>query len=154
MTKTPQKRLPPFAIESLFTHPAALALPAAGFGMLCRLLFHFIMTDCRPIPRAGDELAGIMRAHRPTMRGHQKQILVIFDELAPEIIKARKIYEQRLQRVRELGENGRVSQRLRAITNKPTRPNADSALAITAPKRERTAPITRPLTRSDSAWRE
>jgi len=153
MTNTP-KRIPPFALEILAHHPLAMTLPAAGFGMLCRLIFHFILTNCRPIPKTGDDLCGIMRAHRPTFNTHKKDIMEIFQELAPKLQEADRIYKQRIQRVKELGEKGNVSRRLRAITDKPTRPNADSALAITAPKRERTAPVTRPLTQSDSAWRE
>jgi hypothetical protein len=68
--------------------------------------------------------------------------------------KADQIYKQRIQRVKDLGEKGNVSRRLRAITNKPTQPNADSAMAVTAPKRERTNPTPQPFTNSDSAWRE
>ena len=154
MTKQPPRRIPPFALEILAHHPLAMTLPAAGFGMLCRLIFHFILTNCRPIPKTGDDLCGIMRAHRPTFNTHKKDIMEIFQELAPKLQEADRIYKQRIQRVKDLGEKGNVSRRLRAITDKPTRPNADSALAVTAPKRERTNPTRRPFTNPDSAWRE
>jgi len=131
-----------------------MTLPAAGFGMLCRLIFHFILTDCRPIPKDGDNLRGIMRAHRSTWTEHKKDILSVFQDLAPQLEAADKHYKQRREAVKAMGEKGRAVQRLRALSNKPPRPNADAALAITAPKRERPAPVTRPLTQSDSAWRE
>ena len=153
MTNTP-KRLPAFAFEMLTNHPLALTLPAAAFGMLCRLIFHYIMTECRPIPKEGDNLRGIMRCHRSTWTEHKSDILAVFQDLAPQLQKADQIYKQRIQRVKDLGEKGNVSRRLRAITDKPARPNADSALAVTAPKRERTNPTPRPFTNSDSAWRE
>jgi uncharacterized protein YdaU (DUF1376 family) len=153
MTNTP-KRLPAFAFEMLTNHPLALTLPAAAFGMLCRLIFHYIMTECRPIPPDGDNLRGIMRCHRSTWTEHKTDILAVFQDLAPKLEHANQSYQNRLANVRELGKRGNVTTRLKAHGKKQARPNADSALAIRAPKRERTAPITRPLTQSDSAWRE
>ena len=150
MTNTP-KRLPAFAFEMLTNHPLALTLPAAAFGMLCRLIFHYIMTECRPIPKEGDNLRGIMRCHRSTWTEHKSDILAVFQDLAPQLQKADQIYKQRIQRVKDLGEKGNVSRRLRAITDKPARPNADSALAVTAPKRERTT-TNRPTTPRLDGW--
>jgi len=138
MTKPEKRRIPPFALEILAHHPLAMTLPAAGFGMLCRLIFHFILTDCRPIPKDGDNLRGIMRCHRSTWTEHKKDILSVFQDLAPQLEAADKHYKQRRAAVAAIGEKGRVTQRLRALSNKPPRPPADAALAITAPKRERT----------------
>ena len=154
MTKPTPKRLPAFAFEMLTNHPLALTLPAAAFGMLCRLVFHYIMTECRPIPPDGDNLRGIMRAHRSTWTEHKKDILSVFQDLAPKLEHANQSYQNRLANVRELGKRGNVTTRLKAHGKKQAQPNADSTLAITAPKRERPAPVTRPLTQSDSAWRE
>jgi len=138
MTKPTPRRIPSFALEILAHHPLAMTLPAAGFGMLCRLVFHFILTNCRPIPKTGDDLCGIMRAHRPTFNTHRADIMAIFNDLAPQLEAADKHYKQRRAAVAAIGEKGRVTQRLRALSNKPPRPPADAALAITAPKRERT----------------
>ena len=151
MTKPTPKRLPAFAFEMLTNHPLALTLPAAAFGMLCRLIFHYIMTECRPIPPDGDNLRGIMRCHRSTWTEHKTDILAVFQDLAPKLQEADRLYKQRIQRVKDLGEKGNVSRRLRAITNKPPRPNADAALAITAPKRNRVTPEPQQI-RSGNAW--
>ena len=143
--KTLPKRLPAFAIDMLTQHPLALTLPAAGFGMLCRLIFHFIATQCRPIPKMSDDLCGIMRAHRPTFNTHKADIMAIFRELEPELIEAEQAYRRRLQRVKDLGEKGRVSQRLRALKETPPRSKPANPMQISTPKR---APIThapRPL---------
>ena len=154
MTKPTPKRLPAFAFEMLTNHPLALTLPAAAFGMLCRLLFHFIMTQCKPLPKDSDDLRGIMRAHRPTWNHHKKEIMLVFNDLAPKLEHANQSYQNRLANVRELGKRGNVTTRLKAHGKKQARPNADSALAVTAPKRERTNPTPRPFTNPDSAWRE
>jgi len=151
MTKPTPKRVPSFALEILAHHPLAMTLPAAGFGMLCRLVFHFILTDCRPIPKIGDDLCGIMRAHRPTFNTHRADIMAIFNDLAPKLIEADRQYKQRREAVKAMGEKGRVSQRLRALANKPTRPNADNALAVTAPKRDRTTTPPRQIP-TGNAW--
>jgi hypothetical protein len=152
MTKPTPKRVPAFALEILAHHPLAMTLPAAGYGMLCRLIFHYILTDCRPLPKISDDLCGIMRAHRPTFNTHRADIMAVFNDLAPQLETADKHYKQRRAAVAAIGEKGRVTQRLRALSNKPPRPNADAALAITAPKRERVTPTPKP-TQPDSAWR-
>jgi len=150
--KPPPRRLPAFAIDLLAHHPIALTLPAAGFGMLCRLVFHFIATQCRPIPKMSDDLCGIMRAHRPTFNTHKADIMAVFRELEPELIEAEQAYRRRLQRVKDLGEKGRVSQRLRALKETPSRSKPADPLQVTTPKR---APIThapRPLPNPNDGW--
>jgi hypothetical protein len=154
MTNKPlPRRLPAFAIDLLTQHPIALTLPAAGFGMLCRLIFHFISTQCRPIPTGGDDLCGIMRAHRPTWNTHKKDILAIFRELEPQLIESQRQYMQRRAAVAAMGEKGRVAQRLRALHDRKPRSKSPDQLAPTAPKRAQitTAPPTFPPT--DGEWR-
>ena len=153
MTNKPTpRRLPAFAIDMLTQHPLALTLPAAGFGMLCRLIFHFIATQCRPIPKMSDDLCGIMRAHRPTFNTHKADIMAIFRELEPELIEAEQAYRRRLQRVKDLGEKGRVSQRLRALKETPPRSKPADPMQISTPKR---APVThapRPIPTASDGW--
>lgn len=150
--KPPPKRVPPFALEMLAHHPLAMTLPAAGFGMLCRLIFHFILTNCRPIPKTGDDLCGIMRAHRPTFNTHRADIMAIFNDLAPQLEAAEKHYKQRREAVTAMGEKGRAAQRLRALSNKPARQPAIDPLAITAPKRAPTIPEPQQIP-TNTAWR-
>lgn len=145
------KRLPAFAFELLTTHPLALTLPAAAFGMLCRLLFHFIMTEARPLPKDSDDLRGIMRAHRPTWNHHKADIMAVFNDLAPKLEHANRSYQNRLANVRELGKRGNVTTRLKAHGKKQQQPNADNALAVTAPKRDRTTTPPRQIP-TGNAW--
>ena len=150
--KPTPRRLPAFAIDMLTQHPLALTLPAAGFGMLCRLLFHFIATNCRPIPPEGDDLRGIMRAHRGTWTQHRESILAVFRDLEPQLIEAQRLYELRRAAITAAGEHGRAAQRLRAMGNRPPRSKPADPMQITAPKR---APIThapRPLPNPGDGW--
>ena len=150
--KPTPRRLPAFAIDMLTQHPLALTLPAAGFGMLARLVFHFIATNCRPIPPEGDDLRGIMRAHRGTWTQHRESILAVFRELEPQLIEAQRLYELRRAAITAAGEHGRAAQRLRAMGNRPPRSKPADPMQITAPKR---APITqapRPFPNPGDGW--
>jgi len=153
MTNKPTpRRLPAFAIDLLAHHPIALTLPAAGFGMLCRLVFHFISTQCRPIPKMSDDLCGIMRAHRPTFNTHKADIMAVFRELEPQLIEAQRLYELRRAAITAAGESGRATQRLRAMGKKLPRSKPADPMQITTPKR---APIThapRPITGPGDGW--
>jgi len=153
MTNKPTpRRLPAFAIDMLTQHPLALTLPAAGFGMLCRLLFHFIATNCRPIPPESDDLRGIMRAHRGTWTQHRESILAVFRDLEPQLIEAQRLYELRRAAITAAGESGRAAQRLRAMGNRPPRSKPTDPMQVTTPKR---APITqapRPFPNPGDGW--
>jgi hypothetical protein len=154
MTNKPlPRRLPAFAIDMLTQHPIALTLPAAGFGMLCRLIFHFIATGCRPIPPEGDDLRGIMRAHRGTWTQHRNSILAVFRELEPQLIAAQAEYIRKREQVLAMGERGRTAQRLHALAKRGARSKSPDQLAPTAPKRAQitTAPPAFPPT--DGGWR-
>ena len=153
MTNKPTpRRLPAFAIDMLTQHPLALTLPAAGFGMLARLIFHFIATNCRPIPPEGDDLRGIMRAHRGTWTQHRESILVVFRELEPQLIAAQEKYDRQRAHILEIGKKGGDVARLRALSNRPPRSKPADPMQITAPKR---APITqapRPFPNPGDGW--
>jgi hypothetical protein len=72
-------------IEDRIDDPRAIALPAAGYGMLTRLCEHFWSTECRSLSMDDDTLFGIVRGHRPTWRGHKAEILAIFNDLRPRL---------------------------------------------------------------------
>lgn len=83
-------------VEALLDDPRALALPAAGFGMLCRILLHFWQTECVDLP---GHLESIARAHKPTWRVHGKGIEAILSDLIPAIRRARELRAFRLGRL-------------------------------------------------------
>jgi hypothetical protein len=90
-----RRRLYPMPVEGLIDHPHAMALPAAAFGMLCRLSLHFWRTECRALPRSQDELRSIARAHLPTWRRWKADILKVFEDIRPEL---ERYYEGRESR--------------------------------------------------------
>jgi len=150
--KPTPRRLPAFAIDLLAHHPLALTLPAAGFGMLCRLVFHFIATHCQPIPKMSDDLCGIMRAHRPTFNTHRADIMAVFRELEPQLIAAQAEYQRKREQVLAMGERGRTAQRLHTLAKRGARSKPADPMQITTPKR---APVThapRPITGPGDGW--
>jgi len=76
-------------VSPLYDHPAALYLPAAGFGMVTRLCLHFWATDCRPLPTDDSSLMQIARAHRPTWRHWKSEIMAILADMLPELQAAK-----------------------------------------------------------------
>jgi len=150
--KPTPRRLPAFAIDMLTQHPLALTLPAAAFGMLCRLIFHFIASECRPVPPEGENLRSIMRAHKSTWAIHRLDIMAVFRELEPELIRAQELYRQRRAAVLTAGEKGRNIQRLAAHRKHNPRSKPADPLQINTPKR---APVThapRPIPNPGDGW--
>jgi len=81
----PRRRLYPMPTEGLIDHPLAMTLPAAAFGMLTRLLLHFHVSGCRPLPAADHELMHIARAHAPTWRRWKANVLKVFHDIESEL---------------------------------------------------------------------
>ena len=113
-----RRKIPAFPLHLLADHPAALALPAAGFGMLCRLIIHFWLTDCKPIPKNNDELASVMRAHKPTLSVWRDQILLIFADLRPQIEQHLKNYKTKISTIKRIGQRGNDTRRAQAMQDR------------------------------------
>src|SRR5271166_3709856 len=105
----PRRQLYPMPIEGLYDHPEALALPAAGFGMLMRLCLHFWATDCFPLPKSQDELRSIARVHRPTWRQWKAQILRVFEDIRPELEGYYQWRQSRGSTIRMVAARGRAA---------------------------------------------
>ena len=101
-----RRRLYPMPVEALFDHPAYKALPAAGAGLVNRLLEHFWLTDCRPLPNDEGQLFAIARAHRPTWQHYKTEIMKIFHDVAPEMQQYHAEREARRTQLRIAARNG------------------------------------------------
>ena len=77
-------RLNPLVADSLFDDPAYRRLPAAGVGMLWRLVEHIHKTDYAPLPTASAERQALARAHPSTWKAHRDQILALIDRWYPK----------------------------------------------------------------------
>ena len=104
----------PMPVERLFYHPEALTLGPAPFGMLTRLLLHFWMTDCRPLPEADYNLRAIARAHPPTWRKHREAILRVFSDLAPDLARHYRARQSRRENLRIASDRSASARRHRA----------------------------------------
>jgi len=139
-----RRRVPPFPIHVVIDHPRIIALSAAGYGILWRLVCHFWQTDCAPLPESGDSLFSIARAHRPTWTHHGAEILAIFSDIAPDLAAAHRIYRQRLDNLAAMSQKGASAAGVRRLLLPGPRRlvEADSA-TIPAARRSSRAPAPR-----------
>ena len=109
-----RSKIPSMPVDSLARHPAAMTLPAAGFGLLMRLSIHFWQTECQPLPSGDNELYCIARAHRPTWRRHKARILRILADVMPELERAWRSHKNRRDNLLRLGQHGASMRALNA----------------------------------------
>jgi hypothetical protein len=133
-----RRKIPPLPIEGLVDSPEALTLPAAGFGMLMRLILHFWQTGCRPLPVADHELRSIARGHAPTWRRWKSSILRVFETLRPELEAAWQARENRRGNLIRLAHLGNAKRRANALKQKAA---AATALSPLLPRRRPSAPL-------------
>ena len=142
----PRRRIPRLPIEGLVDSPEALTLPAAGFGMLCRLTLHFWQTECRPLPIADQELRAISRAHSPTWRHWKPSILKVFEALRPGLETAWRARENRRDNLIRLSQRSASMRRANALRSKANTPNAPQSLfpQRNPPRQQQPAPAGKP----------
>ena len=134
-TKTGRPRVEPMPIDLLYDHPAALALPSAGFGGLCRLVIHFWISECRPLPIQDHELCHIARMHVPTWRTHKTSILTIFGDLQP-LLEAHKAHTDRFRLALANAAHASNSQRRMTLLAKVSRSAPPSPAMPFQPQRD------------------
>lgn len=132
-----------FPLEIVAQNPRVMCLPAAGCGILFRLVSHFWLSECRPLPDSNDELFSIARAHRPTWIHWRGEIMSIFNEVAPPIEKRFRTFEMRMRHLEALGVKGNSILALRAAEKRA----AKSRFAPTVP----TAPLVSQANRAPKA---
>jgi hypothetical protein len=132
-----EKGVAPFPIDLLARHSAALALPSAGFGMVTRLLIHYWLTDCRPLPKGIADLCAIARAHKPTFSNHRQDIMLIINDLAPILKIRHESYWQRRNNLSALANTTNAKRALRRAEKMATQ----QAQGMPAPQAPKRAPI-------------
>jgi hypothetical protein len=128
-------------VEGILDHPDFMAMPAAGAGILLRLLLHFWVTECRPLPVADHELRSIARAHAPTWRHWKPQVLRVFEAVRPSL---ESYYSQRLNKqtaLSRLAQREQSRRRLKALQERHTTPDPVPVYAMgLVPKRAAQTP--------------
>ena len=138
-SRVARRKLAPLPIEWLYDNPGALALPAAGLGILIRIVLHYWATDCRELPLDYSNLFAISRAHRPTFAAHFDEILSILLLLLPELRAHYDIRQSRIAQLKILGEKGSGLLSLRAAQRRALRDAKNAAtLAPVAHKAQET----------------
>jgi len=133
------RKLYPMPVQTLYEHPAYRAAPAAAVGMLHRLLEHFWLTDCRPLPIAEDQLFAISRAHRPTWRHHKAEILRIFSEIAPDLAAYWTLRQNKATTIRFVSATGGAATQAKAALASVRELAAPAPMPV-APTREPAKP--------------
>lgn len=108
-------------VEGMFLHPEFIKLPAAGVGSLVRLVMHYWMTDCAPIPIAHSELFAVCRPSPRVWNTHKTIILKIFKDIEPSL---RDYFERRAglrDNLIRLANYGHAKQRSEAAVKKQQR---------------------------------
>jgi len=100
------RKLYPLPIQSVLEHEDFIAMPAAGAGMLFRLLGHYWETGCKPIPIADHELRAVCRAHTATWRLWKATILRIFNAVAPELAAYKRLRDVKGTSIRAMQRSG------------------------------------------------
>ena len=122
-----RRKIPPMPIEAFALHPKVLAMNSAGYGAVARLLLHFWMTDCAPLPETDYARFLIARAHKPTWATYRADIREILDEVCPELRESLALYKSRSSILRGLSERGasaRKAKRLEGLRYQDTAPAA------------------------------
>jgi len=105
--KTEKRRfVPPMPIADLWFDPRLMALPSAGYGIVMRLLLHFWITECRPLPANKGELRSLARAYPATWRPHEATIIAILHDFCPELSSKYDAHMRKRTRLAEMGAKG------------------------------------------------
>lgn len=134
-----RRRIYQMPVEILADNQLAMTLPAAAFGMTARLILHFHISGCRPLPIADHELKSIARAHAPTWRHWKPQVMEVVNACLPEIEAYTRKRNGNRQGLSSAGQIANSTKRLNAlrlqtvpaptpisIPVKPSRPPAET----------------------------
>ena len=110
-----RRKIAPFPLEILIDNPDAMALNAAPFGAVVRLVAHFWLTDCRPLPTTDRLLFGLARAHKATWLASRAEINSILADVLPKLIAAREYSNMQRAKLNEARTRMMVGHRVRKL---------------------------------------
>ena len=113
-----RRKIYPMPVESIYDSAAFARLPAAGAGMLFRLMLHYWFTGCQPMPIADHELRAICRAHTATWVSVKKHVLDLFNELRPAMDRYFYERENKLTTIKMNFSKGNANRRAESLANK------------------------------------
>jgi len=125
----------PLPLAEIARNPVLMALPAAAYVMTLRLIIHYSLTECRPLPNSKAELAHIARAHRVQWAQHGEDIKRVLDAVLPAVESYKKKRDGNRAGLLEASARSNSTQRLKALREKRPAHAAVSG-AVIVPKRD------------------
>ena len=110
-----KRKIPPLPVEVFALHPGILRMNTAAYGAFWRLVLHFWMTDCSPLPETDHQRFLIARAHKPTWCASRDEIRVILDEICPELSTARSLYDKRSSLLGDMRSRAQAANRVKRL---------------------------------------
>lgn len=111
----PRRSIDPFPLEAVYDSPLFLILPAAARGMAMNLIWHFWVTDCRPLPAHDAQRFSISQGHSSTWGSHRQEIRAALDAILPELIRRRARRHDKLNKLKRLSQKSAAMARRRAL---------------------------------------
>jgi hypothetical protein len=142
----------PVPLHIIFDDTRSLSLNSAATGALIRLVWHYWLTDCAPLPRSDHALYQIARAHKPTWYQHREAIKAILADALPALERAK---ERRENMVESMNRLRAKSHSLRSLATAARKANvATDPAPVVQPKRKQAnrAPAIKPSI--DSGWQD
>ena len=150
------RKSPKMPVELIAHHPKALALGNAGFGQLMRLILHFWLTDCAPLPTVDHQLYILTRGHIATWKANRVEIKEILQDVIPVLAKSHARASQHgkwLTELRGRAASAKRAARLEKTINSP--PLIEKTYEPLRAERNRsTAQATTPAAGPKSGFRE
>jgi hypothetical protein len=141
-----KRKIPPMPVDFYATNPKVLAMNSAAYGAVARLMNHFWLTDCSPLPSSDHALYVLARAHKPTWKANRDDIKAVLRDVMPELAKALALYRSRSSILRGLSERGNSARRAEGIRKVIAQPS--DIPIVDSPRREersRAAKIAAPV---------
>ena len=123
-------------IEFAFTHPLIVGMNSAAYGAAFRLIHHFWVTDCQPLPESDYAKFLIARAHKPTWAANRAAIQELLSELLPELAKARAVYAKKSSILDALRDRGIAAKREKKLAKAMDSPRLIHDANVSRPSAE------------------
>lgn len=130
----------PLPLAEIARNPVLLSLPAAAYGMALRIVIHYSLTECRPLPSSKSELLHIARAHRVQWAQYGKDIQAVLDAVLPTVEAYKRKRDGNKAGLIEASARSNARRRVKALQDKLPAHNAVQG-AVIVPKREGNLPV-------------
>jgi hypothetical protein len=136
--KIKRAKIPPL-IAAFALNPEILAMPSTQVGAILRLLVHWFMTDCQPLPSTNQEMRAIARCHDVTWNKYRDDIVRVFGELQAFLMSEEARRQANYAHLTNMRDKGIATKKIRAyqkrIDSAVPIPEANSAPRLTVEAR-------------------